>query len=85
MQSQTQMHPRFRGARHCEQIRLEKVKWGSVRNGLLVLEHSDSEHFGLNCPLMQTYSTVCVLPTEGCLRVQRRLRRVADGHGQMCS
>lgn len=35
------MHPSFRGARCCEQIPLEKVKWGSVRNGpLCVLEHS---------------------------------------------
>lgn len=35
MRSQPQMHPSFRGARCCEQIPLEKVKWGSVRNGRL--------------------------------------------------
>ena len=29
------MHPSFRGARHCGQIPLEKVKWGSERNGPL--------------------------------------------------
>lgn len=85
MRSQAPMHPTFRGARHWEQIPLEKLKWGSMRNGCLVLEHAVSEHFGLNGSLMQTYSTICVLTAAGCLMVQRGLRRAADGRGQMYS